>query len=309
MLLGGDRLTMKTSKLTFVLIGCLLISLCIAGCSGSERVSRGGDTSRHIQPGCFRFVAAADPQLFRGKQEDLERAVRLINQLEPEFVVMCGDLIETSANQQQIEAYRDTVSRLSPRITLYNLPGNHDLGRPVRPEAVRIYQQQCGPLWYEFRHEDSLFIALSSDILSDPNAPMHRRQTDWLTGLLASPATKTARHIFVLMHHPLYLESPEEPGTYSNMPLSIRKTLLDLFVRRGVRAVFSGHYHDNKENRYQGMDLITTNSVTCPLGKIPAGFRVVEVCPDNYEQSYYTLEELEKQESVSQESSSVAALP
>lgn len=271
----------------------LLLLIAPAGCNDTRTISQVIDKSSQRD---FRFIVAADPQLFRGKKEDLDRAIESINDFEPAFVVMCGDLIETPSNQPQILAYKDSVSKLSPEIALYNVPGNHDLGQPVKIKNVLSYQQNFGKLWFYFTHGDSLFIVLCSDILRDDNAPMNNEQRKWLTRTLESFNSKTVDTIFVFMHHPLYLSSPNEPDSYSNMPNNIRAELLDLFVKHHVKAVISGHLHDNKVNNYQGIDLITTNSITVPMGQIPAGFRIVDITEGGYEQRYYGIEQFDKQE-------------
>lgn len=278
------------NRLYFIAPVLLLFIIC-TGCNNT------GTASLPVQDG-FRFIVAADPQLFRGKKEDLDEAIESINDFEPEFVVMCGDLIETSSNQQQIQAYKDSVAKLSPEISLYHVSGNHDLGRPVEIENVLVYQKNFGKLWFHFTHGNTLFIVLSSDILQDNDAPMNKQQIEWLTSTLKRFKSKTIDNIFVFMHHPLYLNSPDEPDAYSNMPGKIRRKLLDLFVKHQVRAVFSGHLHDNRINNYQGVDLITTNSITVPMGKAPAGFRIVDVHQDEYEDRYYTIEQFDKQESM-----------
>ncbi|AQT69815.1 Calcineurin-like phosphoesterase [Anaerohalosphaera lusitana] len=276
----------------------LFFLLCLtffSGCCLRPDSTSPGDQFDSRQKESIRFIVAADPQLFRGDKSDLVEAIQLINRLEPDFVVMCGDLVETPSNMEQIRAYKDAVTELSGDIPLYNLPGNHDLGRPVGSNNISTYQQHFGELWFDFEYGDGLFIGLCSDILADADAPMHGEHKKWLWDILDSPEAKKAENIFVFMHHPLYLNSPDEPGAYSNMPVGIRKELLEFFVQNGVQAVFSGHFHDNRINSYQGVDLITTNSITAPLGKIPAGFRVVEVRQERYEQTYYTTEELKKE--------------
>ena len=129
------------NRLFFIAHVILVFIVCI-GCDNTE------DESGYFQQEDFRFVVAADPQLFRGKIEDLEKAVESINDFEPEFVVMCGDLMETPSNQQQIQAYKDAVAKLSPEILLYNVSGNHDLGLPVTQENILVYQKNFGKLWF-----------------------------------------------------------------------------------------------------------------------------------------------------------------
>lgn len=278
-----------------MLIASVLLIACTV-CNNTQPAPLSTDEAGRFQPDPFRFVVAADPQLFRGQKADFEKALLSINDFKPDFVVVCGDLIETPADLHQIDAYTDSVSKLSPEITLYNVAGNHDLGRPAKIQNIRVYEQHFGKLWYTFEYGNSLFIVLSSDILQNDDLPMNKQQIQWLIKLLEASQSSPEKQIFVFMHHPLYLNSPDEADAYSNMPIQIRKTLLDLFAEYHVNAVFSGHYHNNKINRFQGVDLITTNSITVPMGNIPAGFRVVEVQGDQYEQRYYTLGQVEKQE-------------
>ena len=283
-------------KQSYIILAVLLSWTLLTGCMKPQATSPPANNAATSPRPALKFVVAADPQLFRGKKADLDEAVMKINQLKPDFVVMCGDLIENPANLKQIQAYQASVSKLSPDIKLYNVSGNHDLGRPSKPEHIQVYQQHFGPLWYHFEYAEALFIVLSSDVLQNDAIPLYQQQRKWLIGLLGHAQSESQKQIFVFMHHPLYLNSPDEPDAYSNMPIHIRSELLNLFVEHDVRAVFSGHYHNNKMNRYQGVDLITTNSITVPMGNTQAGFRVVEVQSHQYEQQYYTIEQLEKQE-------------
>jgi predicted MPP superfamily phosphohydrolase len=283
------------NRLIFIACVLLLFIVC-TGCNNTEMTFATAEKTSHLQQENFRFIVAADPQLFRGKTEDLDRAIQSINDFEPDFIVMCGDLIETPSNPEQISAYKDSVSKLSSDITLYNIAGNHDLGRPAKIKNIQTYQEHFGKLWYHFDRSDSRFILLSSDILQNENIPMNQLQREWLAGLLEQSQSASKKQMFVFMHHPLYLNTPDEPDAYSNMPVQIRRELLGLFVKYNVQAVFSGHYHNNKVNSYQGVNLITTNSITVPMGEVAAGFRVVEVSQDGYEQKYYTIEEPNKQD-------------
>lgn len=272
----------------FPFVSTLLLILTGAGCNNLDTDRPLGE-SGYSQQKEFRFIVAADPQLFRGSKEDLDKAIASINELEPAFVVMCGDLVETPSNQEQIGAYKESVSRLKPTIQLYNMPGNHDLGRPVAVQHISTYQKNFGPLWYHFTYGNSGFVILASDILRETDTPMNKQQIEWLINILEEPQFKAVDHLFVFMHHPLYIHSPDEPDGYSNMPGEIRNTLLALFAEHNVRAVFSGHLHRNRINRYQSVDLIITNSVTVPMGEDAdaAGFRIVDVHSGHYEHHYF----------------------
>jgi 3',5'-cyclic AMP phosphodiesterase CpdA len=277
-----------------LVISVLFLLLAGSGCDSVKPMAGSLDASARGRQTEFRFIVAADPQLFRGKKEDLDAAVVSINAIDPApaFVVMCGDLVETPSHPDQIRAYRESMTGLNPTIQLYNLPGNHDLGRPVGDKHLTAYHENFGPLWYHFTHGNALFIILSSDILRQTNTPMSKQQMEWLINVLEDPEFKALDHLFVFMHHPLYIDQPDEPDGYSNMPGEIRSTLLALFLEHRVQAVFSGHLHRNRINRYQSVDLIITNSVTVPMGEgaDAAGFRIVDVEADHYRHRYVPVE-------------------
>lgn len=76
----------------------------------------------------------------------------------------------------------------------------------------------------------------------------------------------------------MYLSTHDEPDEYFNLPTGIRSELLDLFVRYGVTAVFSGHYHRNRSPAsYRGLLHVVSSALGRPLGDDPSGLRIVKV--------------------------------
>ncbi|MCA1760980.1 MAG: hypothetical protein LC658_14535 [Bacteroidales bacterium] len=65
-----------------------------------------------------------------------------------------------------------------------------------------------------------------------------------------------------------------------------------MFDKFDVNTVFSGHYHNNALNSYNGVELVTTSAVGKPLGKAPSGFRIIKVGNNGVSHEYYGLEEL-----------------
>ena len=70
-----------------------------------------------------------------------------------------------------------------------------------------------------------------------------------------------------MMHYPLYIGAPEEPGSYDNVDEPGRSWLLGLFDRYGVEAAYSGHVHNYFYNRHG-----ETRMYTVPArGLVPTG--------------------------------------
>jgi hypothetical protein len=108
----------------------------------------------------------------------------------------------------------------------------------------------------------------------------------------------------VLTHIPICKTSVNEPDDSGgfNMPSTpgngraysnIRATLLNLFHQYGVEVVFSGHAHVPYYVNDNGLELVTTETTTCPLGGLSTdtcGIQVVKIYPDHIEHTYRCLD-------------------
>ncbi|MDP6636123.1 MAG: metallophosphoesterase [Phycisphaerae bacterium] len=260
-------------------------------------------TTRPTDP--YFFIQMADPQLYWGSVKSWKRAIACANALKPEFVVVCGDLLnchgslakrDWKKDEQRAKDYLDATAGLDKNIPIHNLAGNHDVCNTPTPKTLEWYVKRFGKLWYTFSHAGDFFMAIESDLIKNPaGAPkVAREQMDWIAKTLLSKAVKKARHRIVFMHHPMCLKKHDERSQYFNLPLEPRTQLLKLFARAGVRAVFSGHYHGNLYAKFGDIELVTTSSTGKALRKDPLGFRIVKVYPDRIEHKYYGYETLPK---------------
>lgn len=263
---------------------------------------------------------ASDPQLFFKQEDDRNwsETISHANRLKPDFVIVCGDLIQADNNPARwndpealkhyetlATAYLSVAAGIDSRIPLYNVAGNHDVSAEPTRKTIAWYERRFGDPWYSFEHKRSLFIVLESNLLRNPDgAPdLARKQMSWLRKTLKWSNREDFIHKLAFMHHPLFLENVDEGDGYFNMPQPRRFEILNLFHQYGFRAVFSGHYHRNALVRDGDLELITTSSCGAALGDDPLGFRIVRVFPDRLEHEYYSFESVpEKVEMVPQES-------
>jgi predicted phosphodiesterase len=84
----------------------------------------------------------------------------------------------------------------------------------------------------------------------------------------------------------------DEDEKYSNLSLESRQKYLPMFNDHNVRAIFSGHYHNNALATYGNIQLVTTSAVGKPLGEAPSGMRVVKIYKDRVEHEFFGLDEL-----------------
>jgi 3',5'-cyclic AMP phosphodiesterase CpdA len=262
-------------------IGFVLFS---TGCAGKSMFSF--YSSPHKD---FFFIQMADPQLgFFNANKDFEKETVLFekaivnaNRLRPEFVVICGDLINLPGDEKQLSELIRISAGLNPAIKLYWVAGNHDVKNAPTPESLAWYRKNLGPDWYSFKTHGVHFIVLNSCLFQHPEKAVKEaeKQMEWLKNDLDAASGDQFNRIIIFMHHPLFIKNRDEPDSYFPLPQKIRYELLNLFHEYGVSAVFSGHYHRNSYVKDGDMEIITNAPVGKPLGKDPSGFRIVK----NYE--------------------------
>lgn len=246
----------------------------------------------------FCFLLMADPQLFWGSRESWDRAIGHANTLKPDFVVVCGDMVNHAGNAEEVKAYLDGAAQLDQAIALYHVCGNHDYD-VSRPESLGWYQARFGHPWYSFTHKNSLVVIFESTMVKygAEDQPQYQWQMRWLEQTLLAAQGKGYDHIIVCTHYPLALRKADEPDEYFNLPKNRRMKLLELFHRCNVTAVFSGHFHHNAYVKDGELELITTSSTGIALEQMgqpkdPLGFRIVKVYPDRLEHQYHGYDNL-----------------
>jgi len=247
----------------------------------------------------FFFLQMSDPQFgmytangeFSQETANFEFAIANANRLRPAFVVVCGDLINRPADPAQTAEYFRIVSKLDPSIKLYSVPGNHDVRDEPTPESLAAYRQKFGPDYYSFRYQDFAGIVIDSSLIQHPGkAPEEAaRQEQWIATELEKVKREGAERVAVFEHIPWFLEHPNEPDQYFNLPLEARQRFLPLFQRYGVAYAFAGHYHRNAYAGTPSFHVTTTGPVGKPLGVDPSGIRVVVVRESKMDSQYYGL--------------------
>lgn len=244
------------------------------------------------------FVQASDPQFgmykkdadFKQETANWQFVVANVNRLHPAFLIVTGDLTNKGADADQIAEYKRIDAKLDKSIHLYSVPGNHDVGNDPTPATLAAYRKNYGPDYYSFREGNIYGIVLDSSLFKAPALVKDEaaKQERWLEAELAK--AKASGNLPVIFQHiPFFLEKPDEPDQYFNIPMDTRKRVLDLLKRNGVRYVFAGHYHRNAYGKDGDLEMITTGPAGMPIGPDPSGFRIAEVKNNTIEQKYYGL--------------------
>lgn len=219
-----------------------------------------------------------------------QNAIEEANRLRPAFVVVCGDMVHNSTDEEW-DTLLDVARGLDPEIPLHWVPGNHDIGGlsvDAAQSSLLRYRERFQSNYFSFDHNGASFIVLDSTAIC--NKPPLLGEWEAQLGFLEDALTRAAERpgpIVVFSHHPPFLKSPDEPDDYWNMPLQFRIPLLKRLRAGDVDTVFCGHWHRNNESAYDGMDVVVSAPVGYPLAKDPSGYRIVRVSDDGLEHDYF----------------------
>jgi serine/threonine-protein phosphatase CPPED1 len=246
----------------------------------------------------FFFIQLTDPQLGmfnnnEGHEKEthlMEKAVKGINQLKPDFVVITGDFVHNQKSESQVEEFKRIVSKINPDIPVYYTPGNHDVGQIPDKLSLKKYKNNYGEDRFAFTHKGSVFIGINTSLIKSRMQSQEEKQFKWMVNKLKK--SKKSCQTVLFSHYPFYNTQPEEDETYSNIGPDYREKYLTLFEKTGVDAVFSGHLHNNNELKFGNILMITTSALGKPLGNAPSGLRIVQVYNNHIEHYYYDLDEL-----------------
>jgi serine/threonine-protein phosphatase CPPED1 len=258
----------------------ILLSLAFAGALGAQT-----------------FLHFSDPQFgmysknanFEHETVNFDFAIATANRLKPAFVVITGDLVNEGGNAAQIAEYKRISAKLDPKIKLYSVAGNHDVGNEPTAESLAKYRERFGPDYYTFQSGDITGIILNSNLeKGTKNVPQEAAKMEaWFKAELGNAKGAGAKNIIVFQHIPLFQKEPNEAEVYNNIPVDVRQRYLKMMHDAGVKWVFAGHLHYNLEARDGDLQEVATGPVGMPLGKGKSGIRVVAVTPQGVKHQYF----------------------
>ena len=218
-------------------------------------------------------------------------AIETANKINPDFVVICGDMVHNSDSDEQFQELIRISRLLNEDIKLYWVAGNHDVGDKPTRAGLAQYKEQFGEYNYSFQEENCYFIVLNSSICYDPGSVPDEWEIliSFLEKELQTAASIQQRHKIIFMHHPLYLNDPNEGDNYFVIPSARRAKIIDLITEYDVSAVFTGHLHRNNYKKIGNTELVSTGPVGFPLGEDPSGIRHVRVDDNSLTHEYLGL--------------------
>ncbi|MGH9439781.1 MAG: metallophosphoesterase [Terriglobia bacterium] len=247
----------------------------------------------------WSFAVLSDPQFgmyahnknFTQETANFEFVVANLNRLHPDFVIICGDLVNKPGDLKQIAEYKRILNQLNPSIKIYSVAGNHDVGNVPTAQSLQAFHKNIGRDYYTFTAENILGVVLDSNLIrapqDDPKAAAKQKQ--WLVKTLQGAGSDPGRLAIVFQHIPYFVKSVNEKLGYFNIPEPARREYLDLLKRDGVKYVFTGHTHYPAVAKDGALTEIITGAVGKPLGGSVSGFRIVTVRGDTLQTQWFCL--------------------
>jgi len=220
---------------------------------------------------------------FERERELFAEAIAAANRIRPDFLVVCGDMVQKWDDAGQAASIREVAQSAS--MPVYWVAGNHDVAEDaVTPtqEALSTYRRTFGRDFYCFDLQKTRFIVLNSTVLLNPEAlPVEfSANLAFLKDSLQSLTAAGCERCIVFSHHPWFLETAAEHEEYP-IPMAltpaVRHELLQLVDRQEVMAVFAGHTHRTQFGRHKQIEMVQTVAASLPFSDEPAGYRVVDV--------------------------------
>jgi predicted phosphodiesterase len=190
----------------------------------------------------------------------LRHVVQELNQQDLALIIHLGDIVHPvpavkDLYIQAAKCFHEQIAEL--RHPLYLVPGNHDIGdKPISwspgavacDEYIELWTKTFGVNYQSIESKGCRFFIIDSQILNS-GLVAEAQQKTWLEAEIAD-ASASGQRIFVHMHYPLFLTTPDEDEHFDNIAEPSRSWLLGLMERYGAEAQFSGHVHNFWYNRF-----------------------------------------------------------
>lgn len=260
----------KSLSLSFPIGAVLFLFLALSQAPAQIKTS-----SKQQEP--FSFVQMCDTQLGMGGYEHdvmtFKLAVKQINSIKPDFVVICGDLVQ-KANDKSFADFKAIKAGFV--IPCHCAAGNHDVGNKPTPESLKRYRETIGKDYYSFENKGYTFIVANTQLWKAPLAGESEKHDAWFKKTLQAAKAKNSPAVIVV-HYPLFVKEPNEKDNYYNIPQPKRQEILDLCVKNGVVAFLAGHTHKQISNEYKGIQMVNGETTSKNFDGRPMGFRLWNV--------------------------------
>jgi len=223
------------------------------------------ESIRNVTQNIERLKMISPPYDFAliGDSRDGENVYRqLIQRIlehKPAFIIHLGDMI-SKPNEKEWERFFKLSEPIN--IPFFPVVGNHDVDQMKLGEKIYLNQffLPKGKTYYSFMVGDVLFITLDSE---KEQCRIANEQLLWLENTLIH---NKENYKLIFLHRPLFvaIDSLKIGKAMDRFP-SERDQIHQLFIKTGVKAVFSGDDHRYTYQKVDGIHYIITGGGGAPL--------------------------------------------
>ncbi|HAO78625.1 MAG TPA: hypothetical protein DCQ92_06545 [Verrucomicrobia subdivision 3 bacterium] len=189
---------------------------------------------------------------------NLALAVQMVNTLNPDAVIVSGDVGEDSSQRQQAKTILQGLAA-----PVYYLPGNHDISNDTN--SLQSWRNLFGPDYYSFQVKNVEVLMLDSELLGNYDdfnsgtvqplsagmAAESQTMLDWL-----SQQGGTTNVLIAAQHIPLYLDNgfpSSNPYWTVNPPYDQSES--NLLASLGIKHLLAGHWHNGRVFTRNGLTI------------------------------------------------------
>jgi len=244
---------------------------------------------RHSAAIPVRIALLSDTHITHGRggtenSARFRRVVEDVNRADVSLVIFAGDL-SNGGSESQFHDFLDIARGLKSPV-LFS-PGNPDIGNraglsdrgQVSEERIARYESVMGPSFYKAQVAGVRVVAVNTPLLG---SHLPREEQQWVA-LNTWLSSRRSLPTLLLLHYPLFLNSPGEPDNprFVVDPAS-RSRLINLAQRSGVKLIVGGHLHRGVVRTTSGIQYITSPAVGCSSDhdSRPAGWTLLTWQPD-----------------------------
>lgn len=231
----------------------------------------------------FTFIQLSDLHVgsYRGTKghplhninnNDLLQAIKEVNLLHPDFVVISGDLVHGQVYHNEYSHEYPLLYDILQKfdVPTFICPGNHDGYNKPGEDGKAFWTQYFGPDYYSFNYGPYHFQMLDSfDFSKLKRATLWFAPLNWggaiqdaqLTWIQHDLAANTQSPLtFMVLHHPPLLNTTKD--SLVGTPYINRDPLLSLIKDYGVDMVLAGHTHWDNITIQNGTVFVTTTTTS-----------------------------------------------
>lgn len=210
----------------------------------------------------FRVIQISDTHLSRAKSycvPNFEAIKGIVSAERPDLVVNSGDIaLDGAGNEDDLAFARACHEGLDA--PLRTIPGNHDLGdnpwsdtvaHPITEARRERYLKHFGDDFWRLDANRWLLIGLNAQLFGSGLAA---EEEQWAF-LAEAAASADRRPVALFVHKPLFLEQRDETDVnHRYVNPDYRRRLFDTLGDAALRLVASGHVHQHRHRRLDGID-------------------------------------------------------